>query len=59
MRAGAPSLPAILLTGFVDELPAETLSAAGIDRVLRKPVAIPELARSLAELLRKDVRPAH
>jgi PAS domain S-box-containing protein len=59
MRAAAPALPAILLTGFVDELPAETLSAAGIDRVLRKPVSIPELARSLAELLREHTRPEH
>ena len=56
MRAAAPALPAILLTGFVEELPEETLAVAGIDRVLRKPVAIPELARSLADLLRRDSR---
>ena len=56
MRAAAPALPAILLTGFVDELPGETLAVAGIDRVLRKPVAIPELARSLAELLQRGSR---
>jgi hypothetical protein len=51
MREAAPGLPAILLTGFVEELPPETLAAAGIDRMLRKPVSTSQLARSLADLL--------
>ena len=53
MREAAPGVPAILLTGFVEELPPETLAAAGIQRMLRKPVSTAELAGALADLLRR------
>jgi PAS domain S-box-containing protein len=46
-----PEVPIILLTGFMDDLPAEALVAAGVRRVVKKPVTGQELARVLAEVL--------
>ncbi|MGH7561826.1 MAG: ATP-binding protein [Gemmatimonadales bacterium] len=44
-------LPIVLSTGFAEEFPEETLAAAGIRRVLSKPVGISDLARALQALL--------
>jgi PAS domain S-box-containing protein len=56
-----PDVPILLLTGFMDDLPEETLRAAGVRRVVKKPVTGQELAEVLSEVLteasRKVARP--
>jgi hypothetical protein len=46
-----PSLPIVLLTGFIENLPAEAIRAAGVRRVLKKPVTLRELGVALREVL--------
>jgi len=49
-----PAVPIILLTGFIADLPEETIWAAGVKRTVRKPVTVQELASALAEGLSED-----
>ena len=51
VRAFAPDVPVLLVTGYGGALLAQRASAAGISRVLTKPVQRAELARALAALL--------
>jgi PAS domain S-box-containing protein len=46
-----PQLPIILLTGFIDDLPDDTIRGAGVSHVLRKPSTLQEIAATLAEVL--------
>ena len=46
-----PDLPIMLLTGFIEELPDETIRAAGIRRLVSKPATIHELGRAIHEVL--------
>ena len=46
-----PALPIVLLTGFIENLPAEAIRAAGVRRVLKKPVTLRELGVALREVL--------
>ena len=46
-----PGLPIAMLTGFIDDMPAEVLKAAGVRRVVKKPLAAAELAAVVRELL--------
>ncbi|MEX0856109.1 MAG: PAS domain S-box protein [Gemmatimonadota bacterium] len=43
-----PGVPILLLTGFIDALPAETIAGAGIREILHKPTPLQELAEALA-----------
>jgi signal transduction histidine kinase len=52
LRKFAPSLPVLLVSGYGGALLAARAAAAGVTRVLAKPLARGELARVLAELLR-------
>lgn len=52
LRAFAPSLPVLLLTGYGGAQLAQRAAAAGVSRVLSKPLQRGELARVLAEVLR-------
>ncbi len=46
-----PDLPIILLTGYIEELPDETIRAAGVRRLVTKPATIQELGRAVHEVL--------
>ncbi len=45
-----PDLPVVLVTGFIDNLPDETIHAAGVREILRKPVTGREMAEVLASV---------
>jgi PAS domain S-box-containing protein len=46
-----PDLPIVLLTGFIEELPEETIRAAGVRRLISKPASIQEMGRAMQEVL--------
>jgi CheY-like chemotaxis protein len=52
LRVFAPSLPVLLLTGYGGAQLAQRAAAAGVSRVLSKPLQRGELARVLADVLR-------
>lgn len=52
LRAHAPRLPVLLLSGYGGALLAQRASAAGVNRVLTKPVQRAPLAHALSEVLR-------
>jgi len=52
LRQQAPQLPVLLISGYGGALLASRAAAAGVTRVLAKPLQRAELARALAELLR-------
>jgi len=52
LRAFAPNLPVLLLTGYGGAQLAQRAAAAGVSRVLSKPLQRGELARVLADVLR-------
>lgn len=54
LRALAPGLPVLLLSGYGGALLAQRASAAGVNRVLAKPVQRASLAHALAEVLHQD-----
>jgi CheY-like chemotaxis protein len=49
VKAAAPSLPVVLLTGWGDQV-AETESALPVDRILGKPIRLNDLLAVIAEL---------
>jgi len=49
-----PGLPLLLQTGFIDELSPAQLAAAGVQRVLKKPVAAADLAQSIRLALERQ-----
>lgn len=49
-----PELPFVMLTGFIDALPTEAISAAGVADVVRKPVTSIELGVTLARVFGKE-----
>ncbi len=51
IRTIRPTMPILLLTGYVEELPQAVLTDAGIQHVLQKPVSNSELADVCAALL--------
>jgi CheY-like chemotaxis protein len=51
LRAQLPNLPVLLVSGYGGALLASRAAAAGVNRVLTKPVRRTELASALAELL--------
>jgi len=52
LRAVAPSVPVLLVTGYGGALLAARAAAAGVTRVLAKPLQRLDLARALADVLR-------
>jgi PAS domain S-box-containing protein len=46
-----PNVPVLLLTGFIEELPADLVAAAGVKMALKKPVTVRELANAVRELI--------
>lgn len=46
-----PDLPIALLTGYIQELPEETIRAAGVRRVISKPATMAELGREVHDVL--------
>jgi PAS domain S-box-containing protein len=46
-----PDIPILMITGFVEELPPEVVRAAGIRRMLKKPVTAHELGVAVHEVL--------
>jgi len=46
-----PDLPIIMLTGYIEELPEETIRAAGIRRLISKPATMDELAVAVRDVL--------
>ena len=46
-----PDLPIVLLTGYIEELPPETILASGVRRLISKPATIEELGRAMHEVL--------
>ena len=51
IRQLRPDLPILMTTGFVAEISQEVLRAAGVTRVIEKPVFMRPLAKALRELL--------
>ena len=52
LRGFAPSLPVLLVSGYGGALLAQRAAAAGVSRVLTKPLQRADLARALGDLLR-------
>ena len=52
LRVHAPHLPVLLVTGYGGALLAQRAAAAGVTRVVTKPLKRDDLARALAEVLR-------
>jgi signal transduction histidine kinase len=52
LRQFAPHLPVLLVSGYGGAMLAQRAAAAGVTRVLSKPLQRADLARALAELLR-------
>ena len=52
LREHAPQLPVLLVSGYGGALLAPRAAAAGVTRVLAKPLQRANLARALGELLR-------
>ena len=52
LRVFAPDIPVLLISGYGGALLAQRAIAAGVSRVLAKPLERADLARALAELLR-------
>ena len=52
LRVFAPDIPVLLISGYGGALLAQRAIAAGVTRVLAKPLERADLARALAELLR-------
>jgi CheY-like chemotaxis protein len=50
-----PDIPIVLLTGFIEDIPPDQLSGAGVQLLIRKPVTIRELSLAVAEVLRSRV----
>jgi CheY-like chemotaxis protein len=48
VAAKAPATPVVLLTGWADQLQAETDALEGVARVVSKPITLEVLARTLA-----------
>lgn len=46
-----PEVPVVLLTGFVDDLPEETIRAAGVDELLQKPATTRDLVEALVRAM--------
>ncbi len=46
-----PDLPVILATGHIDEFAPEVTEAAGVHRVLLKPISLDDLGRAVSEVL--------
>ena len=51
LRAIAPDLPVLLISGYGGALLSARAAAAGVTRLLSKPLQRADLARALAELL--------
>jgi CheY-like chemotaxis protein len=51
LRQQAPRLPVLLISGYGGALLASRADAAGVTRVLTKPLRRDELAQALADLL--------
>ena len=50
------TVPVVLLTGFIEDLPREVLAEAGVSRLLRKPVTLDQLARTVHDTLGAHAR---
>jgi CheY-like chemotaxis protein len=46
-----PGLPVVLLTGFLEDFPADRLSEAGVRRLVRKPVTAFDLVQAVHDVL--------
>ncbi len=46
-----PDVPIVMLTGFIEDLPDETIRAAGIRKLVAKPATLSELGEALREVL--------
>lgn len=44
-------IPILLLTGYIEDLPEESIAGAGVREIVRKPASLPELAEALARHL--------
>lgn len=51
IRRVTPALPVLMLTGLGHDLPADEVDAAGISRILRKPITTQQLGAVVAETL--------
>ena len=51
VHAIRPAVPIVLMTGFIEELPEESIRAAGVRQLLTKPATIRELGEALHALL--------
>jgi hypothetical protein len=51
-----PDVPIVLLTGYVEHLPDEAVRAAGVRRLVKKPVTLRELGTALRDVL-QEARP--
>jgi CheY-like chemotaxis protein len=50
-RKTCPDLPAVLCTGFADQIDDELAAARGVNRVVGKPVTVERLSRALRDVL--------
>jgi CheY-like chemotaxis protein len=51
IRAGFPTLPIILLTGWGNQVASETEAGRLVDKILRKPIPLHELAETIEGLV--------
>jgi signal transduction histidine kinase/ActR/RegA family two-component response regulator len=57
LRRRRPDLPILLVSGYIGPMMTERALAAGVSKILKKPVPSSEMAAALAEVLGRDVRP--
>jgi CheY-like chemotaxis protein len=50
-----PDLPVIILTGYIDDLPEETIRASGVRKLVRKPITTREIGVALAHVRGRQV----
>ncbi len=57
LRQRRPDLPILLVSGYIGPRMTERALAAGVSKILKKPVPSFEMAAALAMVLGKDIRP--
>ena len=51
IRAACPTIPVLLCSGFMDTKTSTEASAAGIERLVAKPIRVKDLAQTICEML--------
>jgi CheY-like chemotaxis protein len=56
LRRRRPDLPILLVSGYIGPMMTERALAAGVSKILKKPVPSSEMAAALAAVLGRNIR---